>query len=86
CMTVYKSAKEEADALAKAAIALVKGEKVSTDATSKDDKGNREVPSVLLIPKSITKDNVDVVFSDGGQSKDEVCTGQFAAICTAAGL
>lgn len=86
CMTVYKSAKEEADALAKAAIALVKGEKVSTDATSKDDKGNREVPSVLLTPKSITKDNVDVVFKDGGQSKDEVCTGQFAAICTAAGL
>jgi D-xylose transport system substrate-binding protein len=44
------------------------------------------VPSVLLIPKAITKDNVDVVFKDGGQSKDEVCTGQFAAICTAAGL
>ena len=86
CMTVYKSAKEEADALAKAAIALVKGESVSTDATSRDDKGNRDVPSVLLTPKSITKDNVDVVFTDGGQSKDEVCTGQFAAICAAAGL
>jgi D-xylose transport system substrate-binding protein len=41
---------------------------------------------VLLIPKSITKDNVDIVFKDGGQSKDEVCTGQFAAACTAAGL
>jgi len=86
CMTVYKSAKEEVDALAKAAIALVKGESVSTDATSRDDKGNRDVPSVLLTPKSITKDNVDVVFTDGGQSKDEVCTGQFAAICAAAGL
>jgi D-xylose transport system substrate-binding protein len=86
CMSVYKSAKEEAGALAKAAIALAKGESVSTDSTSRDDKGNRDVPSVLLTPKSITKDNIDVVFSDDGQSKDEVCSGKFAAMCTAAGL
>ena len=86
CMSVYKSAKEEAGALAKAAIALAKGESVSTDSTSRDDKGNRDVPSVLLNPKSITQDNIDVVFSDGGQSKDEVCSGKFAAMCTAAGL
>jgi D-xylose transport system substrate-binding protein len=26
------------------------------------------------------------VISDGGQSKDEVCAGQFAAMCSAAGL
>ncbi|MDX6329695.1 MAG: D-xylose transport system substrate-binding protein, partial [Streptomycetaceae bacterium] len=44
CMTVYKSAKEEAGALAKAAIALVKGESVSASGTSRDDKGNRDVP------------------------------------------
>jgi D-xylose transport system substrate-binding protein len=86
CMSVYKSAKEEAGALATAAIALAKGEPVKTDSTSHDDKGNRDVPSVLLTPKSITKDNVDVVFTDGGQSKDEVCAGKFAAMCTAAGL
>lgn len=41
---------------------------------------------MLLTPKAITKDNVDVVIRDGGQSKDEVCAGQFAAMCTAAGL
>jgi D-xylose transport system substrate-binding protein len=86
CMSVYKSAKEEAGALAKAAIALAKGEAVSTDSTSRDDKGNRDVPSVLLTPKAITKDNIDVVISDGGQSKDEVCAGKFAAMCTSAGL
>jgi D-xylose transport system substrate-binding protein len=86
CMTVYKSAKEEAAALAKAAIALAKGESVTASGTSRDDKGNRDVPSVLLTPKAITKDNVDVVISDGGQSKDEVCAGQFAAMCSAAGL
>jgi D-xylose transport system substrate-binding protein len=86
CMSVYKSAKEEAGALAQAAIALASGKNVSTNSTSRDDKGNRDVASVLLTPKSITKDNVDVVFTDGGQSKDEVCAGQFAAMCTAAGL
>ncbi|MBX7448294.1 substrate-binding domain-containing protein [Mycolicibacterium sp. 3033] len=86
CMTVYKSATEEAGALAKAAIALANGQTPETNSTSRDDQGNRDVPSVLLTPKSITKDNVDVVFNDGGQSKDEVCAGQFAAMCSAAGV
>ncbi|CAN5876486.1 substrate-binding domain-containing protein [soil metagenome] len=86
CMSVYKSATEEAGALAEAAIALAKGEEPKTTGTSRDDQGGRDVPSVLLTPKSITKDNVDVVFTDGGQSKDEVCAGQFAAMCTAAGV
>jgi D-xylose transport system substrate-binding protein len=85
CMTVYKSAAEEANALAEVAIALAKGEEPKTTSTSRDDTGGRDVPSVLLTPKSITKDNVDVVFDDGGQSKEEVCSGQFAAMCTAAG-
>jgi D-xylose transport system substrate-binding protein len=86
CMTVYKSAKEEAGALAEAAIALANGERPKTNSTSRDDTGNRDVPSVLLTPKSITKDTIDVVFNDGGQSKEDVCAGQFAAACSAAGL
>jgi D-xylose transport system substrate-binding protein len=86
CMTVYKSAKEEAGALAQAAIALAKGEQPKSNSTSRDDKGNRDVPSVLLTPKSITKDTINVVFNDGGQTKADVCTGQFAAACSAAGL
>ena len=85
CMTVYKSATEEANALAEVAIALANGEEPTTTSTSRDDTGGRDVPSVLLTPKSITKDNIDIVFDDGGQSKEEVCAGQFAAMCTAAG-
>ena len=85
CMTVYKSATEEANALADVAIALVNGEQPATTSVSRDDTGGRDVPSVLLTPKSITKDNLDVVFDDGGQSKDEVCSGQFATLCTEAG-
>ena len=86
CMTVYKSATEEAGALAEAAIALAAGQQPETNSTSRDDQGNRDVPSVLLTPQSITKDTVDIVFTDGGQSKDEVCAGQFEAMCTAAGV
>lgn len=85
CMTVYKSATEEANALAEVAIALANGEEPKATSTSRDDTGERDVPSVLLTPKSITKDTVGVVFEDGGQSRDEVCTGQFAPMCTAAG-
>lgn len=85
CMTVYKSATEEANALADVAIALANGEQPNTTSTSRDDTGGRDVPSVLLTPKSITKDNLNVVFDDGGQSKDEVCSGQFASLCTEAG-
>lgn len=85
CMTVYKSATEEANALAEVAIALANGEQPNTTSTSRDDTGGRDVPSVLLTPKSITKDNINVVFDDGGQAKEEVCSGQFAQMCTAAG-
>jgi D-xylose transport system substrate-binding protein len=86
CMSVYKSATEEAGALAEAAIALAGGKEPQTNNTSRDDQGGRDVPSVLLTPKSITKENVDLVFTDGGQSKEEVCAGEFAAMCTAAGV
>ena len=46
----------------------------------------RDVPSILLDPVSITKDNVGDVISDGGQSFADVCTGDFAQLCTDAGI
>jgi len=86
CMTVYKSAKEEVGALADLAIAITKGQKGTTTGTTRDDTGNRDVPSVLLTPKSIMTDTVKDVVSDGGASKDEVCTGTYAALCTKYGV
>ena len=79
CMTVYKSAKAQAAALAETAIALVNGEEAPTTGTTTDDEGGRDVPSVLLDPVSITKDNVKDVIDDGGQSAADVCVGEFAA-------
>jgi D-xylose transport system substrate-binding protein len=86
CMTIYKSAKAEAASLADTAIALAKGEDPQTNGTTKDETGGRDVPSVLLDPVSITKDNVNEVIDDGGQTAADVCTGEFAALCTAAGI
>ncbi len=86
CMTVYKSAKLEAQALADAAIALATGKDATTNGTTKDSEGKRDVPSILLDPQAITKDTVKDVISDGGQSKDDVCTADFAKFCADAGI
>jgi D-xylose transport system substrate-binding protein len=86
CMTVYKSAALESGALADAAIALVNGEDADTNGTTTDDTGGRDVPSILLDPVSITKDNVKDVIDDGGQSAADVCVDDYASLCTDAGI
>lgn len=86
CMTVYKSAKLEAGALADAAIALVNGEEAETTGTVEDSEGGREVPSILLTPVGITKDTVKDVIDDGGQTAADVCSGEYAALCAEAGI
>jgi D-xylose transport system substrate-binding protein len=84
CMTVYKSAVGEANALAELAISLINGEEAETTGTVED--GNRQVDAVLLDPVSITADNVDVVVEDGGIAAKDLCTGQYAAMCDKAGI
>ena len=86
CMTVYKSATQEAGALADTAIALVNGEEAETTGTTEDSEGGRDVPSILLEPQSITKDNVGDVIEDGGQKVEDVCAGDFADLCAEAGI
>jgi len=86
CMTVYKSAKAEAAALSEVAIALAQGDEPETNGTTTDDEGGRDVPSVLLDPVSITKDNISDVIDDGGQTVEDVCTADFADACAEAGL
>ncbi|WP_433374519.1 sugar ABC transporter substrate-binding protein [Actinoplanes sp. CA-142083] len=87
CMTVYKAIKKEADAASELAIAIAKGQKPTT-ATGKvtDPESKKDVPSVLLTPQSITKDNVKDVVADGFVTKAELCTADFAKACTDAGI
>lgn len=87
CMSVYKSAQLEAGALVKIATSIIKGE-TPTDAntTVNDPTGKRDVKAVLLKPVAITKENVKDVITGGGATAAEICTGQYAAACTAAGI
>ena len=82
--TVYKAIKAEANAAAELAIALLKGEAAST-ATGSVNNGTVDVPSVLLVPVAITKENVKDVIADGFQTREAVCDG-IEELCTANGI
>jgi D-xylose transport system substrate-binding protein len=82
--TVYKAIKAEAEATAELAIALLRGEEATT-ATGIVKDGDRDVPSVLLVPVSITKANVKDVIADGFKTREEVCEG-IEELCVANGI
>src|ERR671931_1765318 len=76
CMTVYKAVKKEADAASKLAIALATGKQPPAGLVNgKTNDTARDVPSVLLTPQPITKDNIKVVFDDGLLKPSDVCVG-----------
>ncbi len=86
CMTVFKDTTLEAAALAKVAIALANGETPDAPDVTKDATGNRDVKSILETPQAINKTNVKDVVDAGGVTAAELCTGEYAAACTAAGI
>jgi D-xylose transport system substrate-binding protein len=86
CMTVYKSIREEASALADLATSLLKGDKGETTGTVKDTEANRDVPSVLLTPVAIFRDNVKDVVDDDFVKVEDLCTGDFADACSELGI
>lgn len=86
CMTVYKAIKKEADAASKLAIALAKGE-TPQGADAQTDNGKKEVPSVLLDPVPVTKDNIgEYIGEPDFPKKEEICAGKLASACEEAGL
>jgi D-xylose transport system substrate-binding protein len=71
-MTVYKPIQPLAYAAVDAAIKLARGEKV--DATDASDNGAKQVPSVLLAPIAVDKNNiVSTVVKDGYQTLEKIC-------------
>jgi D-xylose transport system substrate-binding protein len=83
-MTVYKAIKDEATASAKIAVALAKGDTSGAKAvaTTTVNNGVTDVPSVLLNPVVVTKDNIfSTVIADGFTTKAKICTGPAAAQC-----
>jgi len=80
CMTVYKSIKLEADAAATVADGILHAKPINTKGQTTFD-GRRKVPSVLLTPVAITKNNWKLLISDGFLKKSEVCVGEYAKYC-----
>lgn len=81
-MTVYKAIKAEAEAAAALAVGLLRGEDVSDLVTGTVFNGTNDIPSVLLVPVSVTIDNIaETVIADGFRTWEEICVGEFAAFC-----
>lgn len=87
-MSVYKPYAPEAEAAAKMAVALAKGEKLDGVTTSTvDSPTTKGVASVLIPVVSLTKGNInDTVVKDGVYTVAEICTDKYAAACAALGL
>src|SRR4051795_10860622 len=87
-MTVYKAIKPEAEAAAQLAVNLLQGKKPENSVVNgKTNNGQVDVPSVLLKPIAVTKDNIqDTIIKDGFWKASDICTSQYAAGCKSAGI
>jgi D-xylose transport system substrate-binding protein len=55
--------------------------------STNDSKSGSSVPSVLLTPKWVTTDNMaSTVVADQFVKASQLCVGQYAAACKAAGI
>jgi D-xylose transport system substrate-binding protein len=88
-MTVYKAIKPEAEAAAQLAYDLLGKMQVPASMTAGNtvNNGKIDVPSVLLTPVAVTKDNIkDTIVADGFWTAAQICTADYASDCQAAGL
>jgi D-xylose transport system substrate-binding protein len=79
-MTVFKDVRKLATVAAKAAVQIVKGQKLTTTGTIKT-KGRGPEPTILIAPQSITKANYKLLFTSGFLKKSDVCIGSYAQYC-----
>lgn len=88
-MTVYKAIKPQAEAAAVIAYHLATGKPVPAEITGGKtvNNGKKDVPSVLLAPVAVTKENLKAtVIADGFWTAEQICTPQYAEACKAAGI
>lgn len=86
--TIYLTIKKQAQVSADLALAAANGDPPPPGLiNAKVNNGKEDVPSVLLTPVSVTKNNISAtVIKDGFYTPQEICTGKFAAACSAAGI
>jgi len=87
-MTIYKAIPPQAEIAAEFAIALGNDEELPQDKVTEEvNNGKTDVPSAILEPVAVTKDNIkDTVVKDGFVEASELCTGPYAADCKEAGI
>ncbi|HYI98263.1 MAG TPA: sugar ABC transporter substrate-binding protein [Thermoleophilaceae bacterium] len=87
-MTVYKAIKPEAEQAAQLAIAVARGEDPPSGMVEDEvDNGQKQVPSVLLTPVAVTKDNIrDTIIKDKFWTANQICTSRYQSACQEAGI
>ncbi|MFF5362724.1 sugar ABC transporter substrate-binding protein [Streptomyces scabiei] len=86
--TVYKAYKPEADTAAELAVNLLEKKDIKSLADTEVTSGSGDkVPAKLLVPVSVTKENIkDTVVKDGLYTVADICTAEYAKACKSAGL
>jgi D-xylose transport system substrate-binding protein len=86
--TIYLAIKQQAETSAQLAVSAAQGKPAPSGLVEANvDNGAKQVPSVLLSPIAVTKENIaDTVIKDGFLEPSEICTGSFAELCSGAGI
>jgi D-xylose transport system substrate-binding protein len=86
--TIYLTINKQAQSAAELAVALAKHQPPPTGlVNAKTDNGLIKVPSVLLTPVAVTRNNItDTVVKDGFYKISEICSGPYKAACKQIGL
>ena len=87
-MTIYLRIKEQADVSAELAVALAEGKEPPADLVDAEvDNGAEQVPSVLIAPIPVQKDDIaGTIVKDGFLTADQICTSAYAKACAKAGI
>ena len=78
-MTVWKDTRKLAKAAAKAAIQLIKGQKLTTTGTVAN--GSAKEPAFIIPPVALYKSNWKQIITSGFLKKSDICVGTYAKYC-----
>ena len=87
-MTIYLAIKKQAESAAQLAVDLIQGKQPdSALVNAKVNNGAADVPSVMLDPTPVTKDNIkDTIIADNFHSAADICTSKYQSACADAGI
>jgi D-xylose transport system substrate-binding protein len=78
-MTVWKDTRVLAKAAARAAVQLIKGQKLTT--TGSVPNGSKKEPAYIIAPVALYKSNWTKIYKSGFLKKSDICTGSFKKYC-----